>query len=183
MAILKDQINDISSDSKSLLKDYIRLFSIRQSEKLALFLGVLTSFYILSTIVLILIIFGSFFLAGALNKSLESEFLGYLIVGGVYLLVIVLLVIRMIRMRSPLFFSFFIRLAVTVLNVDLDETPDSQGIKLAEEKVRHRIDTHRLKIKSEVQLLRFSFLESLFKEFIGLFKSTRTSKKKEAEKE
>jgi hypothetical protein len=33
MASLKDQINDISDDSKGLMKDYIKLFSIRQSEK------------------------------------------------------------------------------------------------------------------------------------------------------
>jgi hypothetical protein len=179
MATLKDQINDISGDSRSLLKDYIKLFSIQQSERLALFLGIITSLYILSTIVLILVIFGSFFLAGSLNHLLNSEFWGYMIVGGVYMVVIGLLVVRMVRMKTPLFFSFFVKLVVTVLNIDLVETPDKQGIKLAEEKVRHRIDTNRIKIKSQVQLFRFTFLESLIKEFLGIFKFSKTSSKKE----
>jgi hypothetical protein len=176
MASLKDQINDISTDSKGLLKDYLKLFSIRQSEKLALFLGIFTSLLILTALVLILVVFGSFVLAGSLNHWLGSEFWGFLIVGGIYLIVIVILVIRIIRMKSPLFFNFFIKLVVTILNIDSVESPDGQGIKLAEEKVRHRIDTGQLKVRSQVQLLRYTFFESLLKEFIGLFKPSRKEK-------
>ena len=173
MGSLKDQLNDISGDSRSLLKDYWSLFSIKQAEKLSLFLGILASFFILSTILLILIVFGSFFLAGALNSALGSGFWGYLIVGGAYLVVIGFLVIRMIRMKKPLFYGFFIKVMVNVLNIQMEERPDPEGIKLAEEKVRHRIDTHQMGIKSKIQILRFTFLESLFKEFISLFKFSK----------
>jgi len=176
MASLKDQINDISDDSKNLLKDYVKLFSIRQSEKLALFLGLLSSFYILSTIVIILVVFGSFVLAGSLNQLLGGDYWGYMIVGGLYLIIIVLLLIRIFKMKSPLFLSFFIKLVLLVLDIDLEETPDAQGMKLAEEKVRHRIDNGQLKVKSQIQLLRYTFFESLFKEFIGLFKPSREEK-------
>jgi hypothetical protein len=176
MASLKDQINDISDDSKSLLKDYIRLFSVRQSEKLAMFLAILSSFYILSTIVIILVIFGSFVLAGSLNQLLGGEYWGYLIVGGLYLIVILLILVRIYRMKSPLFFNFFVKLVVLVLDIDLEEPADAQGLKMAEEKVKHRIDNGQLKVKSQVQLLRYTFFESLFKEFIGLFKPSRKEK-------
>jgi hypothetical protein len=176
MASLKDQINDISGDSRSLLKDYVKLFSIKQSEKLALFLGMISTFYILSTIVIILLFFGSFVLAGSLNQMLGGDYWGYLIVGGIYLIVIALVVIRMLRMKTPLFFSFFVKLVVLILDIDSVESPDSQGLKLAEEKVRHRIDTGQVKVKSQVQLLRYTFFESLFKEFIGLFKPSQKDK-------
>lgn len=176
MASLKNQINDISDDSKSLLRDYVKLFSIRQSEKLALFLGLLFTFYILSTIVIILIVFGSFVLAGSLNRLLGGEYWGYLIVGSVYLIVIILIMNRMLRKKSPFFFGFFIRLVVMVLDIDLEEPADAQGIKLAEEKVKHRIETGQVKVKSQVHLLRYTFFESLLKEFIGIFKPSRKEK-------
>ena len=37
MATLKNQINDISKDTENLVKEYVKLFSIKQSEKLACF--------------------------------------------------------------------------------------------------------------------------------------------------
>jgi hypothetical protein len=158
------------------MKDYVKLFSIRQSEKFALFLAMISSFYILSTVVIILVVFGSFVLAGSLNQVLGGDYWGYLIVGGIYLIVIALVVIRMFRMKTPLFYSFFIRLVILILDLDTVETPDSQGFKLAEEKVRHRIETGQIKVKSQVQLLRYTFFESLFKEFIGLFRPSRKQK-------
>ena len=158
------------------MKDYVKLFSIRQSEKFALFVAMISSFYILSTVVIILVVFGSFVLAGSLNQVLGGDYWGYLIVGGIYLIVIALVVIRMFRMKTPLFYSFFIRLVILILDLDTVETPDSQGFKLAEEKVRHRIETGQIKVKSQVQLLRYTFFESLFKEFIGLFRPSRKQK-------
>jgi hypothetical protein len=54
-------------------------------------------------------------------------------VGGIYLIVIAFLVIRMFRMKTPLFFSFFVKLVV-ILDIDSVEPPDAQDIKLAGEK-------------------------------------------------
>ena len=84
MATLKNNIDSISDNTENIARDYWKLFSIKQSEKLALLLGGLVSVFIVITLILILVVFGSFALAGALNKMLVSEFWGFVIVGGVY---------------------------------------------------------------------------------------------------
>lgn len=63
MATLKKNLNNITDDTKVLVEDYLRLFSGKFSEKLALFLGILASVFVLFTLILILVIFSSFALA------------------------------------------------------------------------------------------------------------------------
>ncbi len=67
MASLKNNIDHISEDTESLVKDYLKLFSMRQAKKLALLLGILVSVFILSLLLLIVIVFCSFALAGLLK--------------------------------------------------------------------------------------------------------------------
>ncbi|TFH26960.1 MAG: hypothetical protein E4H10_05385, partial [Bacteroidia bacterium] len=90
MATLKNQIHDISKDTESLVKEYVKLFSIKQSEKLALFLGIIASVFLLATLLLIVVVFSSLALAAYLNKVMAGEYWGYVIVGGVYILTIIL---------------------------------------------------------------------------------------------
>ena len=82
MATLKNQIHDISKDTESLVKEYVKLFSIKQSEKLALFLGIIASVFLLATLLLIVVVFSSLALAGYLNKVMAREYWGFVIVGG-----------------------------------------------------------------------------------------------------
>jgi len=176
MATLKDQINDISKDTESLVKEYVRLFSIRQSEKLALFLGILSSVFVLATLLLIVVVFSSFALAAYLNKVMPGDFWGFVIVGGVYILTIILLIIKIFRTKTPLFGNFFARMISTVLDLDTEDANNLKGLKHAGELANQKIDANKIKIKGDLQLLRFTIFEALFKEFIGLFKSRKKEK-------
>jgi len=183
MAMLKNQINDISKDTESLVKEYVKLFSIKQSEKLALFLGIIASVFLLATLLLIVVVFSSFAFAGYLNKIMAGEYWGYVIVGGSYILIIILLIVKIFRTKTPLLGNFFARLIVTVLDLETDDAKDLQGLKDASEKSRQKIDVNQIKIKGNIQLLRYTIFEALFKEFIGLFKPKKKEKVKEKVKE
>lgn len=173
MAKLKDQINDISKDTESLVKEYVRLFSIKQSEKLALLLGILSSVFVLATLLLIVVVFSSFALAAYLNKVIPGEFWGFVIVGGVYVLTIILMIIKIFRTKTPIFGNFFARMIATVLDLETDDAKNLKGLKHAGELANQKIDANKIKIKGDLQLLRFTFFEAFFKEFIGLFKSRK----------
>lgn len=183
MATLKNQINDIGKDTESLVKEYVKLFSIKQSEKLALFLGILASVFLLSTLLLIVVIFSSLALAGYLNKVMAGDFWGYWIVGGAYVLIIILLIIKIFRTKTPLLGNFFARLIVTVLDLETDEANNLKGLKDAGEKTRQNIDVNQIKIKGNILLLRYTIFEALFKEFVGLFKPRKKEKAKGKDKE
>ena len=183
MATLKKQVSDISKDTESLVKEYVKLFSIKQSEKLALFLGIIASVFLLATLLLIVVVFSSFAFAGYLNNIMPGEYWGYVIVGGTYILVIILLIVKIFRTKTPLLGNFFARLIVTVLDLETDDARDLQGLKDAGEKTRQKIDVNQIKIKGNIQLLRYTIFEALFKEFIGLFKTRKKEKEKEKNKE
>jgi len=183
MATLKKQVSDISKDTESLVKEYVKLFSIKQSEKLALFLGIIASVFLLATLLLIVVVFSSFAFAGYLNNIMPGEYWGYVIVGGTYILVIILLIVKIFRTKTPLLGNFFARLIVTVLDLETDDARDLQGLKDAGEKTRQKIDVNHIKIKGNIQLLRYTIFEALFKEFIGLFKPKKKEKAKEKAQE
>lgn len=183
MAKLKNQINDISKDTESLVKEYVKLFSIKQSEKLALFLGIIASVFLLATLLLIVVVFSSFAFAAYLNKIMAGEYWGYVIVGGTYILIIILLIVKIFRTKIPLLGNFFARLIVTVLDLETDDAKDLQGLKNASEKSRQKIDVNQIKIKGNIQLLRYTIFEALFKEFIDLFKPKKKEEAKEKVKE
>ena len=103
MATLKSNIKTISDDTETITRDYLKLFSIKQSEKFALLLGVLTSVFVLATILLIVIVFSSLALAETLNNLMTSDLWGFVIVGGVYLLVAVLIIVKTFRTHTPMF--------------------------------------------------------------------------------
>ena len=178
MTTLKEQINDIGKDTESLVKEYIRLFSIRQSEKLALILGILSSVFVLATLLLIVVVFSSFALAAYLNKILPGDFWGFWIVGGAYVLLIILLIIRIFKSKTPLFGNFFARMISTVLDLDTEDANNLKGLRHAGELANQKIDANKIKIKGDLQLLRFTIFEAFFKEFIALFKSGKKEKGK-----
>ena len=184
MATIKSSIKKISGDTEALAKDYLKLFSVKQSEKLALFLGILTSIFFLATILLILVVFCSFALAGSLNKWLNSEFYGFLIVGGFYLLLVVLLIIKIFKTRTPLFANLFVKLIVTVLNIDTEQSRNIKGLKKEGEQIQQKIDAVKTLIEADFQLLRYTIMSSIFKEILGLFtfrKRAREQPEKEEE--
>jgi len=169
MATLKKNLNNITDDTKVLVEDYLRLFSGKFSEKLALFLGILASVFVLFTLILILVIFSSFALAGYLNKILPGEYWGYGIVTGIYLLTIVFLLIKIFRTKTPLFSNLFVKLIVTVMNIDLDQSGSIKGLKKEHEQVQHKIDADMTKIEADFQILKHGIIGNFLKEFLGVF--------------
>ncbi len=176
MPSLKNNIKNISDDTEILAKDYLKLFSVRQSEKLAIFLGILMSIFVIATLVLILVIFSSFVLAGTLNKLLNSEFWGFVIIASLYLLAIILLIVKIFKTSTPLFTNLFVKLIVLVMDIDSGHANNVKGLKKEQEHIKERIETDKSKIEADFQVLQYSIMGSIFKEIIGLFTSKKEAK-------
>jgi hypothetical protein len=178
MASLKDNISHIAEDTRAVIMDHMKLFSIRQTEKLSRFFGLLSTIFIISSILLIVIIFFSFALAGILNHLLNSYFGGYLIVSGIYVLLILSLILSMKKSKRPLMSNAIARSLSTVFEIESAHPNDLDGLALEKEAVKEKINLHKEKINLNFEMLRYSFMEHLFKEFFGLF-STKKEKDEE----
>lgn len=175
MASLKDNINNISDDTESLVKDYLKLFSIKQSEKFALFLGVLSSAFILTLLILIIVVFCSFALAGYLNELLATDYWGYWIVTAFFLLLIAFLIFKIIKTKTPLLSNLFAKIIISVFDLDINQAKNIKGLRFESETTKNKIETDKIKIKANVQMLRYVIMESFFREFFGLFSSNKKS--------
>ena len=176
MATLKNNINNISDNTETLVKDYVKLFSIKLSEKLALLLGILAAVFILSLLLLIVIAFCSFTLAVYLNELLTHDYWGFWIVSAFYVLVITLIIVKIVKTKTPPLSNLFTKFIVSVLGLDMNQAKSIKGLKFESENVKQKIETDKIKIKTDFQLLRYAIMESFLKEIFGLF----TSKKKDA---
>ena len=177
MASLKSGIDKLSGDSKTLVEDYLKLFSIKQSEKLALLLGILFSFFMLSLLLLIVILFSSFALAAWLNSILSGAYTGFLIMGGLYVLLTILLLLRIILSKTPFMANFFSRLIAGILGVKHEGTNDLKGLRHSSEMIQQKIDSGQDLIKADLQLLRYSIFENILKEILGLFSGRKKESK------
>ena len=176
MSKLKNNIDSISNDTENIVKDYQKLMIIRITERLSLFIGILFTVFILLTLLLVVDVILSFGLALHLNTLLSSEFWGFMIVAGLYLLVIVFLILRMMRTETPLLSNLFVKLMVFVLDIDVKQSKNVEGLKQEKENINEKLDLNKEKLKSDFQLLKYSLLDGLMKELLGLF----TRKKKTA---
>ena len=176
MASLKENIDNISDDTEKLVRDYLKLFSIRQSQKLAIFLGVLATAFILSLLILVAVIFSSFALAEILNDLLDTAYWGYWIVTALFLIIILILIIWIISTRTPLLSNLFAKIIIAVFDLEMTQDKNIKGLRFEHESMKQKIETDKVKIKSDIQLFRYVFVESFFREFFGLF----TSKKNDA---
>ena len=176
MSKLKNNIDSLTTDTENIAKDYLNLLVIRITERLSLFIGILFSVFIISTLLLIVVLISSIALAGFLNKILNSFFWGHLIVAGAYLLVIALLVIKMVRSETPLLSNLFVKLMIFILDIEDPQTGSVKGLKVERKRIKEKLDLNKEKLKTDFQLLRYSLLDSLMKELLGLF----TRKKKTA---
>ncbi len=176
MASLKNNIKTISEDTETLAKDYLKLFSVRQSERLAIFLGIIMSIFVIATLVLILVIFSSFVLAGTLNKVLNSEFWGFVIIASLYLLAIILLIVKIFKTSTPLFTNLFVKLIVLVMDIDSGQANNVKGLKKEQENIKEKIETDKSKIEADFQIIQYNIMGSIFKEILGLFTSKKKAK-------
>ena len=164
MASLKDNIDNIAEDTRQVILDHLKLFSIRQTEKLSRFFGLLSTIFIITGIMLIVIIFFSFALAGILNHLLDSFFWGYLIVSGIYILLILGIAIVIKRSNKPLLSDAIARSLAVVFEIDSSHAKDLDGLASEKELVKEKINSNKEKINLNFELLRYSFMEYLIKE-------------------
>lgn len=182
METLKKNVNSIANDTEAIVKDYLKLFWIKQSKKLAVILGIIVSVFILSTLLLIVLLFCSFALAVYLNDILPGDYWGFWIVSGIYILIILALILRIISTKTPLFANILVKLLLTVLDIETDQSKNIKGLELESEYLKHNIDTSKVKVKANFALLKYAIIESLFKEIVGLFTFKKKRKKPEDSK-
>jgi hypothetical protein len=99
-------------------------------------------------------------------------------VGGGYILMIILLIIKIFKTKTPLLGNFFARMITTLLDFETDNAKNLKGLKHAVELANQKTDANKIKIKGDLQLLRFTIFEALSKNFISLFKSRKKEKDK-----
>ena len=116
-----ESLKDIWDSLTTLYKDKVRFYSLKGVEKSSLFLGIIATILIISVFCLMVLIFGSIALANFLNKILDSSFLGYLIVSGAYLIIMLLMLLWMIKRKTPLFTNMFVRSLISLFNIPEDE--------------------------------------------------------------
>jgi hypothetical protein len=151
--------------------NHLKLFSIRQTEKLARFFGLLSTIFIISIILLIVVLFFSFALAGVLNNLLNTSVWGYLAVSGLYIMVILIILMNMRKTKKPLLSNTIAKSIARVFDIEEDRPLDLAGLEIEKELLREKISSNKDKFDISLQLLRYSLMEYLFKEFFGLFKS------------
>jgi hypothetical protein len=183
METLKKNVNSIANDTEAIVKDYLKLFWVKQSKKLAVILGILASVFILSTLLLIVILFCSFALAVYLNDILPGDYWGFWIVSGFYIVIILTLILRIISTKTPLLANVLVKLLITVLEIDTDQTKNIKGLEHESENLKHNIETSKVKIKANFELLKYVIIETLFKEIVGLFTFKKKKKKPEDSKQ
>ncbi len=171
MRNLKNNIEDLTKDGENLVNNYIRLFGIRQSLRLADLFGLISSVFILSTLLLIVIIFGSFVLADFLNSLFDSRYLGFLIIAILYVLAIGILKMKMQKTGRPLFTNLYIKFILPLLNIETNQDPNVEGLKIEQEIVKERIENEKKVLNAHTQLFKYVLFEDLLKEIVGLFTS------------
>ena len=182
MESLKNNIDNLSDETQELINDYMKLFSMRQSEKLTMFLGVLSTAFILTLLLMVVVVLISFALAGFLNHLLDSQYWGTAIVIGLFLLFVVLLIYRIIRTKNPLMSNLFARIIISVFDLDIKQEKNVQGLKSEIDSLKTKIETDKSNIRTNVQMLRYVMMEGLFRELFGFFKSGKKKKSKKKDK-
>jgi hypothetical protein len=171
MEKLKNNIEDITKDGENLVRNYLKLFGIRQSERLASLIGLISSIFLISTLLLIVIIFGSFVLADLLNSVLDSKYLGFLIIAILYILAVGILIIKMQKTGRPLFTNLYIKFILPLLNIEINQNANVEGLKIEEDIVKERIENEKKILNAHTQLFKYVVFEDLLKEIGGLFTS------------
>jgi hypothetical protein len=176
MENLKNNIKDISTDGQNLALNYLSLFGIRQSKRLATFLGVLASVCIISTLLMIVVVFGSFVLADFLNTLFESKYMGFLIISLLYLLTIAILLLKIKLSGKPLLTNMFVKFVLPLLNIKISQEPTIKGLNAERDILKEKIENDKNFISVHTQLLKYAVFEDFLSVFSSLFSSKKTSK-------
>lgn len=116
-----DSLKDLWNSLASLFKDELRFYTLKGVEKSSLLLGLIATIFIISIFCLLIFVFGSVALANYINFKLESISLGYLIVSGGYLIILILMLIWMRQRKTPLLTGIFVKSLISIFNIPEDE--------------------------------------------------------------
>ena len=116
-----ESLNEIKDSLRTIFKDEVQLYTLKGVEKASLFLGIIATFFIVTIVFLLGIIFGSIALAKYFNLRLDHEFMGYLMIAGADVLLAVLLGILVARRKIPLLTNLFVRAIVSIFKIKEDE--------------------------------------------------------------
>lgn len=116
-----DSLKDLWNSLASLFKDELRFYTLKGVEKSSLLLGLIATIFIISIFCLLVFVFGSVALANYINFKLESVFLGYLIVSGGYLIILILILLWMRQRKTPLLTGIFVKSLISIFNIPEDE--------------------------------------------------------------
>ena len=178
MSTLKNNIDELTNDSEVIVKNYLKLFGLKQSERLAIFLGVLSTVFVISLLLLIVIVFCSFVLAGYLNQVFNNDQAGYFIVAGIYVLVVVILLVYIKTTRRPLFANFYIKSILPLLNIEINQNTNMEGLNIESEYIKEKIKRDKKIIVAHTQSLRYKIFEDFIKEIFRFLTSKTNSKEK-----
>jgi hypothetical protein len=117
------------------------------------------------------IIFGSFVLADFLNSLFDSKYLGFLIIAVLYVLAIVILIVIMKKSERPLFTNLYIKYILPLLNIEINQNPDVEGLRVEESIVKERIENEKKILNAHTQLFKYVVFEDLLKVVGGMFTS------------
>ena len=178
MSAIKNNIDNIFDDTEVIVNDYLKLFSIKLTEKISLFLGIVSSIFIISTLLLIVIIFLSFVLAGYLNKILESNFLGFGIVAALYIILVLILIVKIVKTKTPLLTNLLVKFTAFLFDLNISQSNNLKGLRNEKVIINEKLGSDKEKLKTNFQLLKYIFIENILKEFFSLFSSKKSDGKK-----
>ena len=104
-----------------LFKDNLRLFTLKGVEKTSLVLGLFATVCIMLGFCMTVLLFGSVALAIYLNGTLESRFVGFLIVSGIYLFVMLAMLLWVVKRKTPFLTGIFVKALVSLFNIPDNE--------------------------------------------------------------
>lgn len=176
MKNLKNNISDISKNGESLIQNYLKLFGMRQSERLATFLGGISSVFLISILLLIIIVFGSIVLADFLNSLFESKYIGFLTISILYLITVGVLLLKMKSTGKPLFTNLFMKFVLPLLNIEINQEPTIKGVQIERIQIEEKIENDKEFISVHTQLIKYAIFEDLFGVLTGFFTPQSDSK-------
>jgi len=177
MENLKNNGEQLSKDVENIIQNYLKLFSLKQTESLAVFMGLISSVILITTLLLIVILFCSFVLGDLLNDLFESNYLGYGILSGIYALIIIILLLRIKKKGTPLFANFYVKLILPLLKIESRQRKDLKGLSIESDYVKENIELHKKTFMAHSQLLKYSLLEDLKNEIVDLVSSKLEKRK------
>lgn len=182
MSEINKTISEITDNTESLVKDYLQLISLKLAQKVAFIFAFVASLLVISVLVLIVIIFGSIALSIFLNNVLESELLGFLIMGGIYILAIVFILLKTDANKKPLFIGMFVKFILSFFEIEIKHKKSMEGLQFETEKTELEIDNFKDKIRSDLQFIPYIIWNSVVNEVIVFFAGKKKNKKQKQSK-